>query len=184
MVEKARFCATLVSKLYDAPYLKRRLTISNPSVASLYCLPKLHKNPIAMRPIASNINTPMERLAGFVIEILGQYPVTHGFSVKNSIEFAQQIKDTRLNRGEVMVSFDVASLFPSVPVDLALQFLEQHLTNHRADPMIINSIMTITKTCMEQNFFTFRGKIYSNFNILQPQACCVCLFWQALRMNV
>ena len=60
-----------------------------------------------------------------MLEIAERFPIKHGFSVKNSVEFAEKVQSTRLRCEEAMVSFDV--LFPSVPVDKALQFLETHL---------------------------------------------------------
>ena len=72
--------AEMVSQKYNDPWLKRRLTIPNPKITSLYCLPKIHKNPIAMRPIASNINTPTEKLAQLMLDIVERYPVKHAFS--------------------------------------------------------------------------------------------------------
>lgn len=38
-----------------------------------------------------------------------------------------QIRNCKFNDEEIMVSFDVASLFPSIPVDIALNKLEEHL---------------------------------------------------------
>ena len=84
MIEVARECADMISEIYNDPWLKRRLLIPNPKIATLYALPKIHKNPIAMRPIASNICTPMEKMAQMMLEIAERYPIKHGFSVKSN----------------------------------------------------------------------------------------------------
>lgn len=160
MVEQASECANLVAEIYDDHYLKRRLTVSNPKIPTLYCLPKIHKNPLKMRPIASNIDSPMEKLADFALEILNKYPIKCGFGVKNSIDFTQKIKDNRLKRGEINMSVDIENLYPSVPVNEGLAALEEHLVENRASPEEIKIVMTIARTSMNQNFFTFRNKIY------------------------
>lgn len=69
-----------------------------------------------MRPIASNNNTLMERMAQMMLDIMDEYPIKHGLSVKNSIEFANRIKNIKLTINEKLVSFDVTALYPRVPV--------------------------------------------------------------------
>ena len=91
MVVEAKKCADMVSHKYNDPWLKRRLMITNPKIANLYCLQKIHKNPIAMIPFAFNINTPTEKLAQLMLGI--GYPVKHGFSIKNSIDYADKINN-------------------------------------------------------------------------------------------
>lgn len=39
------------------PYIQRQLTATNPTLAKMYGLPKIHKPGNTMRPIVSNINT-------------------------------------------------------------------------------------------------------------------------------
>jgi hypothetical protein len=43
-----------------------------------------------------------------------------GFYVNNSIDFTQKVTDMVLQNDENLMSFDVVSLFPSIPIDLAL----------------------------------------------------------------
>ena len=71
---------------------KRRLMIPNPKITTLYCLPKIHKPPqIAMKPIASNSNTATKKLAQLMLDIVERSPINHGFSVKNSDDFAGKV---------------------------------------------------------------------------------------------
>lgn len=49
------------------------------------------------------------------------------FSVKNSIEFIDRIKNIKLGEGELLVSFDVTSLIPRIPIDVSLKYLEHLL---------------------------------------------------------
>ena len=48
-------------------------------------------------------------------------------SVKNSIDFVDKVKDLRITLNETMVPFDVKSLFPSIPINQALDFLKKWL---------------------------------------------------------
>ena len=44
-------------------------------------------------------------------------------AIKNTIDFVEKTKDLVLKDGEMQVSFDVESLYPNVPIDIALQLL-------------------------------------------------------------
>ncbi|XP_055542577.1 uncharacterized protein LOC129728186 [Wyeomyia smithii] len=160
MTEEANTVRQKVARLMGEDKLERKFHVPNPKVASLYCLPKIHKSPLAMRPISSNICTPTEKMAAWVVDEMKNYPVTHGMSVKNSVELVDYLKDVEIRRGEALVSFDVTALFPSVPVTDALNSLRRHLERKKAPPNHIEAYLLITETCMNQNFFSFRGRFY------------------------
>ena len=43
------------------------------------------------------------------------------FTVKNSLDFCDQIKHVKLEEDDELVSFDVVSLFTSIPAELPIQ---------------------------------------------------------------
>lgn len=150
MIDEANRVRQNVARLMGEDRLERWFHVPNPTVASLYCLPKIHKNPVGMRPISSNIRTPTEKMAAWFVNEMKKYPVKHGNSVKNSVDLVEQLKDFQVRRGEILVSFDVAALFPSVPVNDALQSLRQHLERSRAPQNHIEAYLSIAKVCMHQ----------------------------------
>jgi hypothetical protein len=50
-----------------------------------------------------------------------------GLYVKNTFKFVDNIKDVHIMPYDILVSFDVKALFPSIPVDEALELLKQWL---------------------------------------------------------
>lgn len=101
-----------------------------------------------MRPISSNIRTPTEKMAAWLVNEMKKYPVRHGKSVKNSIDLVEQLEDFKLRREEILVSFDVTALFPSVPVTDALQSLRRHLERSRAPHNHIEAYLSVAQVCM------------------------------------
>ena len=61
---------------------------------------------------------------------------------------------------EMLVSFDVVSLFPSIPVQIALVEFEKYLSLIDIPNEKKVCFLNVAKICMEQNFFQFREKFY------------------------
>ena len=63
-----------------------------------------------MRPIVSFANPPTYAISGYLARILSPVVGNTDYTVKNSCEFADFIRDKTLNAYEELVSFDVVSL--------------------------------------------------------------------------
>lgn len=156
---------TLVMKeietVYDAR-TKWKLSTPNPSVPKLYCLPKTHKDTtnLKMRPIVSNCNAPSENISKWLVDIFSRYPKPEGLFVENTFEFCDKMKNEKLSDDEVFVSFDVVSLFPSIPIPETLLILDNWLNKHEPCEKKRNLLSKLTKLCMDQNICQFDGKFY------------------------
>lgn len=113
----------------------------------LYALPKTHKPGKKMRPIVSNVNAPSYKLAKWLVKELKKLPRIKSRSVKNSFEFIEKIKDIVIAIDEIMISFDVLSLFPSVPVNIALKELEKYLNGLDLEQNKKDIYMAVAKLC-------------------------------------
>lgn len=69
-----------------APRHTRQLLVSSPTVALLYCLPKIHKEGNKMRPIVSSINTPTYLVAKWLVNEMRRLTPIKSRSVKNSFD--------------------------------------------------------------------------------------------------
>ena len=88
----------------------------NPQSPKLYSLVKLHKEVNPIRPVVSSITAPSYKLSKKLINII-QFNTNFKpkFSIKNSSELINNIKDVRIPDRAILLSFDIKNLFPSVP---------------------------------------------------------------------
>jgi hypothetical protein len=99
-------------------------------------------------------------LAKWLTSELKSLTKIEGLYVKNSFEFVDRLRGVKLEPDEIMVSFDVESLFPSIPIPVALVELENHLNRINVDTKKKKVYLHVAKLCMEQNYFQFRGSFY------------------------
>ena len=116
----------------------KQLYPSGSSPGLFYGTAKIHKlkkeegiNDLNLRPIISNIGTATYELAKYlskILEPLGK----NNFTIKNSFDLINRLKEETIPEGYVMVSFDVKSLFTNVPLDRTLDIIMKRIYNeHR-----------------------------------------------------
>ncbi|BHF72925.1 Histone-lysine N-methyltransferase setd1b [Sparganum proliferum] len=130
-----------------AKYLKQ----TEPTIARIYGLPKVHKPEVPLRPIVSLIGTPNYKISKWLFHKLHPFTRNCETSIENSTEFLKKLKGITVSSDEIMVSFDVASLFTSIPLDLAKQYTEDLLKSCDTDVPAI-ALLELLDLCMETNF--------------------------------
>ena len=82
--------------------------------------------------------------------------------MRNSKDFVSSIRS--IQKDEVLVSFDVVSLFTRVPIELALQVAHQRLeaddTLADRTTLNINDIVSLLSLRLNATFFSYRGVFY------------------------
>ena len=94
----------------------------------VYGLPKIHKANTPLRPNVSCVNTFAYDASTFLANILFPLTGNSDFTVTNSAHFASVISSEKIQNHEIMVSFDVESLFTKGAVQAALRKLESDPT--------------------------------------------------------
>ena len=89
---------------------------SDSRLAHLYGLPKTHKEKLAMRPILSATQTYNYALAKWLDDRLKPLAINH-YTITDTFEFVNEVHALTLNDGDVLVSYDVSSLFTNVPLE-------------------------------------------------------------------
>ena len=87
-------------------------------------------------------NAPNYKLAAFLINMIKNYKGKSQSHVKDSFEFAKILKQTTYNNNDVMLSFDIESLYPNVPIAEAIHLAVELIWENNK----IHKFTKITKT--------------------------------------
>ncbi|KAG8239996.1 hypothetical protein J437_LFUL016512 [Ladona fulva] len=105
---------------------------------------------IPLRTIVNGINSPTYLLARYLSKMLTPLIGESNRAVKNSAEFVTTLKQLKLDNGDMLVSFDVVSLFTKVPIQECLSLIEEKLGEE---------IAPLFRHALTSNYFLYQGKI-------------------------
>lgn len=136
----------------------------NTRLPYFYGLPKIHKEQVPLRPIVSTIGSPTyalaKHLATILSPIVGQTP-SH---IRNSKHFVELMKDQRISDSDIMISFDVSSLFTNVPILETLDYLKEKLeedsTLEDRTNLSVDSVLHLTQLCVQTTYFSYGDSIF------------------------
>ncbi|GAB0087369.1 hypothetical protein DMENIID0001_016650 [Sergentomyia squamirostris] len=114
-----------------------------------------------LRQIVSCIKSPTYKLSKFINEILTPIANKEGYSVKNSYEFVERIRNTEVPPGYIMISLDIVALFPNIPRALALEIvIEQwnQIENHTSIGKEL--FLSMLKHCLDHSRFVYKDQCY------------------------
>ena len=149
----------------------RRLYPTGAVPPKYYGLPNVHKTGMPLRPIISSVGSVTHATTKELTRIIKPLVGGSTHHVQNNRDFLQSIEGIQLNPDEEMMSFDVESLFTSVPVDPSIdiikKLLEEDRTLHQRTSMTVDQIICLLRFCLTTTYFTFHGE-----DIWASQGCC------------
>ena len=82
--------------------------------------------------------------------------------INSTQDFVEQVKHITLGPGECLSSYDVSALFTSVPVDPALNIindlLEKDYTLKERTVLAVSEIILLLEFCLKNTYFSFQGQ--------------------------
>lgn len=139
----------------------KSLKINNSVPPKIYFLPKIHKTGVPLRPIVSNIGSPTYRLAKYCSQSLTQVVGKTQYHTKDSWSFAESIRGLRLPENHKLISLDVTSLFTNVPIELALQCIEDRWNEIEPHTLLPkDEFCKGVRLCLESTYFVHRGQFF------------------------
>ncbi|VDL85846.1 unnamed protein product [Schistocephalus solidus] len=125
-------------------------------------LPKVHNHGAPLRPIISLSGTPTFNLAKWLFRRLNCLTSDSDTTVRLTAHFLERLRGLHLKANEVMVSFDVTSLFTSIPQSLAIETVGD-LPENRYDEVINKPkqghLIQLLTFCLK-TYFTFEGTVF------------------------
>ncbi|XP_070066125.1 uncharacterized protein [Drosophila virilis] len=158
---------TFVAQLFKMGLISKdernKMTTTTAVPPRIYGLPKIHKEGTPLRPICSSIGSPSYGLCKYIIQILKNLTMDSRYNIKNAVDFKDRVNNSQIREEETLVSFDVVSLFPSIPIELALDTIRQKWTKLEEHTNIPKQLfMDIVRFCIQENrYFKYEDKIYT-----------------------
>lgn len=143
---------------------------------TFYILPKIHKQinkwPIENcrppgRPIVSDIDSDSYRYSELIDDFLRPFADIHPSYIKDTNHFLDQLRDLKIEKNALLVTFDVESLYTNIQPDKGLLALDKVF--HRAggtglDKLVFNEIRSLLEISLNNNDFQFNDEWYQQIS--------------------
>ena len=127
--------------------------------------PKIHKENYPLREIVDSEGSVYKDTDKHISKIIKHYAENNTYRIKNSEDFVDRVKDLHVAEDEMMVSFDVVALYPSIPqeeaISLVRHHLEQDLELRDKTKMTPNEVIELFEICVNYTYFVFNKKLYA-----------------------
>ena len=105
--------------------------------------------------------SPTYQLSKYLTSILQPLTDESRHKLQSTENFINAIKALQIPQDHKLVSFDVKSLFTSIPLQLALDCTETAINNSTFKlPLPTNDIMDLLNLCLTSTYFQYNGKHY------------------------
>lgn len=95
-------------------------------IAKFYGLPKIHKETLKLRPIVAGIGSVGYETSKLMKKYLDKWFPPKDLNIKKSTEVKEAIDKIAVDKDDIMVSFDVVSMFTSIPIRIIIGILEDN----------------------------------------------------------
>ena len=118
-----------------------------------------------MRPIVSFCESPTNQLSKYLTNVLKPLTDESRYKLQSTDNFIDAIKTIQIPDDYKLVSFDVKSLFTSIPLQLALDCTENAIKNSTVElPLPTDDIMDLLNLCLTSTYFQYNGKHYKQLH--------------------
>ena len=136
-------------------------------VPTFHGIVKIHKDPITIRPIAASHSWFTNTISRYVAKELGKLCKLEPFICCSSRDLLKALdSETKFEKGSILVSADVQSLYPNIPRDKMRNYLLGAISkinsNHnlQLDVNYIHFLLDIIMWIHKYHFVEFEGKTY------------------------
>ena len=107
----------------------------------------------------------LDQLSKYLTNVLKPLTEESRHKLQSTENFIDAIKTIQIPDDHKLVSFDVKSLFTSIPLQLALDCTENAIKNSTAElPLPTDDIMDLLNLCLTSTYFQYNGKHYKQLH--------------------
>ena len=117
-----------------------------------------------MRPIVSFCGSPTYQLSKYLTTILQPLTDKSRRKLQSTEDFISATKTVQIPDDYKLVSFDVKSLFTSIPLQLALQCTETAILQS-TDPLPTEYFIDLLNLCLTSTYIQFNSKHYKQLHV-------------------
>ena len=129
-----------------------------------YGLPKIHKTGNPLRHIVSSRRSVTYWMAKVLSKVLKALVGKSPHQIQCNGNFVQRAKGLTLQLGECLTSYNVTSLFTSVPTDPSLNIIKDLLEKdeklYDRTVLLVQNITELLGFCLHNIYFSFQNKFY------------------------
>jgi len=160
----------------ELTFFKRSLT-SHFRLPIFYGLPKVHKNPVALRPVVSTTNSLLAIFSTWLdYKMKELLPYVKSY-IKNSTEVILDLKDLHIPQNAKLFSADAVSMYTNIETVSGIKAMSDFLEANNAQisptfPKVL--FLQILETVMTRNIFSFSDTFWlqlSGTAMGTPAAC-------------
>ncbi len=135
-----------------------------PRTQQLYFLKKIHKNPIAVRPIVSGCGGPTEKISQFIDMHLQPLVPTINSYVKDSGHIIKILEQTEIPTNCTLATIDVKALYLNIPHKEGIEAVTNRL--YKKNPLALEvplppgTMSDLLKIVLTKNYFQFVDQMY------------------------
>jgi hypothetical protein len=101
---------------------------------------------------------PYTNLAKFLNKAIQLHiPLPNVYNVKNPAQLIDDLLSIPYKQGIKLVSFDIENMYSNVPTKELIPIIKGMSIRNQLDKIIVNELITMTRTVLEQNYFQLGG---------------------------
>lgn len=125
-------------------------------VCTFYLIPKIHKTPLKGHPICFYCGYMLEPASKWLHHKLLPILLEQPHHLPDSLALIKMLHETPVPPDSLLFTFDVESLYPSIPTTFGLVALEHFITGYFS-PGVVQFILELANTVLTCHFLEFNG---------------------------
>ena len=140
-----------------------RIYPSGSQPGKLYGLCKVHKDGMPFRPVVSMLNTAEYYLAKYLDSIIKPHLASE-FMLDSTASFLDRLKTFIFKPNDILVSFDVVSLFTNVPLTETIDMIADDIYKSKNKPNFEKEVFIELMKMATSGIFLYNGKYYKQID--------------------